>query len=105
MAIFSRLIQAGDRKISGLAGALQAFQNPMQYATEEVRRRLGVLAEEQALTPEQVLWLSNLLLDPRWIESTAEDNTPEDEELKAIVQQIMALEEEVHKLQSASPQP
>jgi len=64
--MLQRLVQAGSEVVETLHEGLFAFMNPNQFIEREIKIRLAILNEQEALSAEEVDRLSELLLAPEF---------------------------------------
>lgn len=106
--ILTSMIQVGDRTISNLRSAILAFLDPVEHAETEIRRRLGILAEEGNLSEAEHHNMAELLLAPH-LRRRDESEIGLDhqdaitlDELENLQLQVENLEKELEALQRTS---
>jgi polyhydroxyalkanoate synthesis repressor PhaR len=96
--LLTRLVRAGDRQVTNLRGAVQAFLEPDNHVDTHIRRRLARLVELGRISEEERQRFESLLLDPD-IKRQAPAPSDNSQQISALQQQIQALEKELADLQ------
>ncbi len=101
-AFLTRLLRVGNTTLQTIRGGVTVLLDPVQYADEEIRRRVKVLVDEGTFNPEQGQHLVDLLTAPRMRPAPPPPAAAEpgsSAELDLLRSQVDQLERELEKLQ------
>ena len=102
--MLTKMIRSGGSTLRDIQSGAQAFLDPVQHVDEEIRRRIGILIEEGAISQEDAGRMETLLLapglrHPPLTEQNGDGEMVEIGELSALIQRIDILERELSELQ------
>ena len=94
--MLQRMVQLSGLTLNAMKESIQAFLDPVDYASKDIKRRLNILVDTGKLTSEEREYWARLLLDeslaPAIVKTEDEQPAATMEDLQKLIHQIDALE-------------